>query len=80
MAGIDYVQHGLTHQVVADGKHLHVMPIQKLALLGTILIVRQRLVHLEVVPPTGQFEAVEAEFVALAGKLFHRQIGPLARA
>ena len=60
------------------GMTLQVVAVQQLAFASTVAVVGQRLVHLEMVPPTRQFDAVVAELFRLAGHFFHGQISPLA--
>ena len=62
----------------ADGPDLHVVLLQHLPLVGTVVVLVQGLVHLEVVAPAGQLQAVEAVLAEPAGQLLHRQVGPLA--
>ncbi len=75
---VDQVQHGLAHQVVADGEDLHVVLFQHFPLVGTIVVVGQGLVDLEVVAPAGQLQPVVAELAELLGQGFQGQVGPLA--
>ena len=67
--GVDVVEHGLTGQMGANGKDLHIVLFQKLPFFAAIAVVFQGLSHLEVIAPAGQFQAVVTKPLALAGQI-----------
>jgi hypothetical protein len=73
-----FVEDGLPDEVVRDGEQFEVILFQQLALAGAVRVFRQRLGHLEVVPPAGEFDADVTELTGLQAQLFEREVGPLA--
>ena len=79
MALVDrVVTDGLADQMVGDGPDIQVVLGQYLPTPVHIGLVRQRLVHLEMVAPTGELEPVVAPPGRQRAHLLERQIGPLA--
>jgi hypothetical protein len=75
---VDSVQDGLPHQMSADREHLEPLLLQQSPFLLAVVRFGQRLVHLEMIAPRGQFEPFEAEPARLDGQVRQRQICPLA--
>jgi len=78
VAFVDGIAHGLADQVVADGPHPEAVGIQQLAAVGAVAPVGGGARDVEVVAPTGEFEAVVAPGARLRGQLGQRHVGPLA--
>jgi hypothetical protein len=78
VALVDAVTDGLAHQMVADGVALQPVLVEGIPALLNIAVVGERLVHLEVVAPAGEFHAVIAEGFGLLADDLKGQIGPLA--
>ncbi len=76
---VDQVAYRLTDQMVADRPDFQSVFGQQIVAALAIAILRQRLVHLEMISPTGQFQAV----VSPAGRFFRQRfeghIRPLSR-
>ena len=67
---VNQVAHRLANQVTANGLALQVVFVQQRTLGIAIAIVGHRLVHLEMIPPTGQFDALISEFGGLSTHFF----------
>jgi hypothetical protein len=78
MPFINAVQDGLTHQMGTYGMALEIVRVQQVAFLSAIVVICQRLVHLKVIAPASEFDAVVSEFFRFASHFLQRQIGPLA--
>ena len=78
MARINRVADALAYQVVANGEIFETILVQQIALFTHIAVAFQRFVHLKVVTPTGQLQAIEAPFADLLCQRGQRQIRPLA--
>jgi hypothetical protein len=72
------IRHTLANQVAADGKALQVVLVEDIPATLDIAILLQGFVHLKVVSPASQFQAIEAPFTDLLGKVFQGKISPLA--
>src|SRR5690606_38341915 len=68
----------LADQVVRDRPDAEVELLQHLALAGDVGVVLQGLVHLEVVAPAGDLEAVVAPLGGEPAHLLERQVRPLS--
>jgi len=73
------VGNGLTDEVVADGPATEAVLLQEGAPPIDVGGVGKGLVHLEVVAPAGQLQAVVAPTLGHRGQLGDRNIGELAR-
>ena len=72
MALVDRVADALTDQVAADGKALQVVLVQDIPAALDIAVLAESLVHLEVVAPAGQLQAVEAPRAGLLSQHLKR--------
>jgi hypothetical protein len=59
------IAHTLANQVGADGETLQVILVENVPAALNVAIVLQGFVYLEVVAPTGKFQAVEPPFADL---------------
>ncbi len=75
---VDDVEHGLAHQVGADGVQLQVVALEQIAAAGAIAVFGHRPADVEMIAPAGQFKSLIAKIAGLASHVFQRQIGPLA--
>lgn len=75
---VDQVADRLAHQVVADGPDLEAVLGQDIVAALAVAVLFKGLVHLEVVAPAGQFQAVVPPFAGHLGQLLQGQVGPLA--
>ncbi|MND04366.1 hypothetical protein D3C83_245990 [compost metagenome] len=57
---------------------LQIVLFQEVPLPLAVAVVLEGLLHLEMVPPAGQFDAVVAEFLGFFGHVGQGQVGPLA--
>ena len=73
---VDAVADGLAHEVARDGEDLKVVLLQGLPLGRAVGLVR--FVHLEVIAPAGQLEAVVSEFLGLLAEGLEGQVRPLS--
>src|SRR5690606_30129085 len=71
------VADGLPDEMVGDRPDLEVVLLQRLQLARDVGVVGQGLVHLEVVAPAGDLQAVVAPFRGEPADLLDRQVGPL---
>jgi hypothetical protein len=69
VAAVYGVADGLADEVVAYRPAAEVVAAQDLPPTLDVAVLGERPVDVEVVPPAGQFEPVEAPLAALAGKL-----------
>jgi hypothetical protein len=60
MALVDQIADGLADKVVADGITLKAVLAQDLPAALDVTVVRQRPLHVEVIPPAGELQAVVA--------------------
>ena len=74
---VDAVADGLAHEVVGNGMHGKVMPLEGVALGGAVAALFEGTRHVEVVAPAGEFEAAVAKLTGLAGQVFQWHVGPL---
>ena len=72
------VAHGLPDQVVGDRPHAEVVLRQRLPLALGVGVVGERPVHLEVVTPAGDLQAVVPPLGGEPAHLLEGQVGPLA--
>src|SRR5690606_30933396 len=79
MAVVNRVTDTLPDQMVRDCPTLQAVLLQQVALLAHIAVAFQRLVHLKVITPTSEFQAIKAPFARLLRQRLHRLIAPLAR-
>ena len=79
VAGVDGIADALAHEVGADGPAVEAVLLQQIALLAHIAVALQRLVHLEMIAPTGQFQAVEAPFAGHLGQRLPAADPPIVR-
>ena len=61
----------------ADGVDLQLVAFQQVALCRAVAVFGQRPLHVEVIAPAGQFQAVVAKLGRLAGQVLQGKIGPL---
>lgn len=66
------VQDRLARQVVADGKHGHVVLLECFPLAVAVAGIGNRLGHFEVIARTGQFQPIEAKLSGLGRQCFKR--------
>ncbi|MNV56249.1 hypothetical protein D3C71_1485220 [compost metagenome] len=78
VALVNQIAHGLAHQMVADGKTLQAVLGQQCVLVFDVLGRRQRLLHVEMVAPAGQLQAVVAHAFRQRREFCQWQVGPLA--
>mgnify|MGYP000458778047 CR=1 FL=1 len=78
VALVDRVQHGLADQMGTNCQTLQVVVVQQFALPGTITLVQQRLIDLEMVSPASQFDAIVAKLFGYPCHFFDFQVRPLA--
>ena len=75
---VDRVEDRLPDEMGRDRLALQVVPLQHVANPPAIGRILHRLLHLEMVAPAGELDAVVAELLGFAGHLLEGQIGPLA--
>ena len=75
---VDQVAHGLPDEVVGDRPAAQAVLLQQGVPPGQVAVLAQRPVHLEVIPPARQLEAVVPPRAGQPGHLFQRQVRPLA--
>ena len=78
MPVVDRVADGLPDEVLRDREAAQAVLGEQLAAAVGVGVVRQGRVHVEVVAPAGELEAVEAPLGRLLGQRRERQVGPLA--
>jgi hypothetical protein len=78
VALVDQVADRLADQVIADRVALQPRVGEQAAPVFDVARRLQGLVHVEVIAPAGQFQAVIAHAPGERGKLGERQVGPLA--
>ncbi len=79
MSRVDRVADSLADEVGSEREAVQMVALEHFLHRPRVTRVGDRLVHLEVVAPAGELEAVEAPAAGLLGQLFERQVGPLAR-
>ena len=75
---VDVVADGLTDEVVGNGITGQPVVGEQLPFLLHVCLGGKRGIHVEVVAPAGEFEAVVAHFIGQRGEFGERQVGPLA--
>ncbi len=78
VALIDEIENRLAGQVVADRIALQIVPFKQLPMLLAIRIVDEGFLHVKVVAPTCQLDAVIPEFFSLPSHIDNGKICPLA--
>src|SRR3712207_7111435 len=78
VALIYWVADGLTDQVVADGEAFEAVTLKYLPLAPYVAVVFESLVHLEVVAPAGEFQAVVAHLLGEGCEFLQGEVRPLA--
>ena len=78
MALIDEVAHGLADEVAGDGVTGQAVVREELPALLHVSLTGGGGVHIEVVAPAGEFEAIVAHFIGERREFFEREVGPLA--
>ena len=76
---VDHVQHGLADEVIADRPDLKSVAFEHFALACAVIGLGGGEIDLEMIAPTGQFEAIVTETLELLGQFLQGKIGPLAR-
>src|SRR5215204_3060184 len=72
------VADGLADEVVADRITLKIVLAKEVQAALGVVVVGERLLHLEVVAPTGELQAVVAHLLGERGQLFEGHVRPLA--
>ena len=75
---VDVVADALADQVVRDGEHLQAVLVEHRPLGLAVVVVLEGLVHLEVVAPAGQFQAVITPTLGFLRQDLQRQVRPLS--
>jgi hypothetical protein len=75
---VNRVADTLADEVIADGPAAQIIFFQQVAFATHIAIIFQRLIHLKVIAPAGQLQAVKAPLADFLGQRFEWEIGPLA--
>ena len=78
MPGFDAVAHGLADAVIGENEHLQIVTRQQVELSLAVFVFAQGSLHLEVIAPAAEFEALIAPVVELLRQFFQRQMRPLA--
>jgi hypothetical protein len=78
VAGVDGVADALADKVVADGPAVEAMLFENRATAFAVVGLGHGTLDIEVITPTGQFEAFVAHIGCEGGHLFEGKIGPLA--
>ena len=78
VALVNQVADGLPDQVVADGVDPQAVLGEQVEHALDVAVLVERPLHVEVVAPAGQFQAVEAHLFGEGREFGERQIGPLA--
>jgi hypothetical protein len=77
MPGIDDIRHRLTHQVIRDGPGLQSMTGEQfMSSIAVGLVLSGD--HIEVIPPTSQFQTIVTKALCFSRERFEGKIGPLA--
>ena len=75
---VNEVAHGLANQVIADRPDFQAVFRKQIVPALAIAVVRQCLAYLEMISPTGQFEAVVSPLGSFLCERFEGHIGPLS--
>jgi hypothetical protein len=75
---VDQIADRLADEVVADGQALHAVLGQQCAFVNHVGLGGKRLLHVEMVAPARQLQAVIAHAFGQRRELGQRQVGPLA--
>ena len=78
VALVNKVAHRLTDQVIADRPDFQAVFCKQIMPALAISVVRQCLAYLEMISPTGQFEAVVSPLGSFLGERFQGHVGPLS--
>jgi hypothetical protein len=78
VAFVDVVANSLADEVIGNGEAGQAMIREQLPFFGDVLFRRRCGVHIEMVAPAGEFDAVVAHFFGEGCELSEREIGPLA--
>ncbi len=78
VALVNRVADGLPDEVVADGVHLKAVLAEQVAHALNVAVFFECALHVEMVAPASEFQAVEAHLLGERREFGERQIGPLA--
>jgi hypothetical protein len=78
VALVDAVADGLADQMVADRVTFQAVALEDIPAILTVIVIFECLDHVEMVAPTGDFDAVVSEGFRFLANGLEIQIGPLA--